>query len=61
MTQRLGEIAVRLHRGEEAQGMVEYALIIAFVGLAATAGMSALAQALNSGFSVAGSLINTYI
>jgi len=57
----IGNVVLRLHREEEAQGMVEYVLIIALVALAATAGMSSLAQAINSAFSEVGSILNTYI
>jgi pilus assembly protein Flp/PilA len=51
----------RLHREEEAQGMVEYVLIIALVALAATAGMTGLASAINSAFSKVGSILGAYI
>jgi pilus assembly protein Flp/PilA len=51
----------RLHRDEEGQGMVEYVLIIALVALAATAGMTTLASAINSAFSYVGSLLGAYI
>ncbi len=51
----------RLHREEEGQGMVEYVLIIALVALAATAGMSTLASAINLAMEKVGSILNTYI
>ncbi|MGD0456993.1 MAG: Flp family type IVb pilin [Terriglobia bacterium] len=51
----------RLHWEEEGQGLVEYVLIIALVGLAATAGMGTLATAINSGFTTIGSLLSSYI
>jgi pilus assembly protein Flp/PilA len=54
-------ILSRLHREEEGQGMIEYMLIIVFVALAATAGMTALATAVNSAFTAIGSLLQTYI
>jgi Flp pilus assembly pilin Flp len=41
--------------------MVEYVLIIALVALAATAGMSTLAKAINSAFSTVGTLLNSYV
>jgi pilus assembly protein Flp/PilA len=44
-------------RGEEGQDLVEYALIVALIALAATAGMSTLATAINSGFSTLGTTL----
>lgn len=45
---------------EEGQDLVEYALIVALIALAATAGMDVLANAINSAFSHLGSLLGTY-
>ena len=45
---------------EEGQDLVEYALIVALIALAATAGMSVLADAINSAFSHLGSLLGSY-
>ncbi len=61
MTNSVASILARLHREEEGQGMVEYVLIIALVALAATAGMSTLASAINVAFGKVGSILNTYI
>ena len=61
MGRSLTRLLSRLHREEEGQGMVEYVLIIALVALAATAGMSVLATAINSAFSKVGSILNAYI
>ena len=61
MADSVGSIVARLHREEEGQGMVEYVLIIALIALAATAGMTTLAQALNNAFSAVGSLLNAYV
>jgi pilus assembly protein Flp/PilA len=61
MSNSVLSILARLHREEEGQGMVEYVLIIALVALAATAGMSSLATAINSAFSKVGSLLNSYV
>ncbi len=44
-------------RGEEGQDLVEYALIVALIALAATAGMSTLATAINNGFSTLGTTL----
>jgi len=51
----------RLHQEESGQGMVEYVLIIALVALAATAGMTSLAKAINSAFTAVGTLLNSYV
>ncbi|MGH9589976.1 MAG: Flp family type IVb pilin [Terracidiphilus sp.] len=45
---------------EEGQDLVEYALIVALIALAATAGMTTLATAINSAFGHLGSLLGTY-
>ena len=61
MTKSLYRILSRLHREEEGQGMIEYVLIIVFVALAATAGMSSLASAINSAFSEVGAKLGSYL
>ena len=45
---------------EEGQDLVEYALIVALIALAATAGMEVLATAINSAFKGLGSLLGSY-
>lgn len=45
---------------EQGQDLVEYALIVALVTLAATAGMDFLASAINMAFSKLGSILGTY-
>ena len=44
-------------RREEGQDLVEYALIVALIALAATAGMNTLATAINNGFSTLGTTL----
>lgn len=46
---------------ENGQDLIEYALLIAFVAFAATAGMTALAGDINSAFSKIGSDLTTAI
>ena len=51
----------RLHQDEAGQGLVEYVLIVALVAFGAIAGMSSLADALNSAFNAVGSKVGQYI
>ena len=46
---------------EEGQDLVEYALIVALIALAATAGMKTLATAINTGFTTLGTTLNNAI
>jgi pilus assembly protein Flp/PilA len=50
-----------LHKEESGQDLIEYALVVALIALAATAGMSVLANAINVAFSKLGSILNAYI
>jgi pilus assembly protein Flp/PilA len=45
---------------EEGQDLIEYALIVALIAFAATAGMSSLAGSINNAFSSAGNTLTTY-
>lgn len=45
---------------EEGQDLVEYALIVALIALAATAGMDTLANAINAAFSNLGTIMGSY-
>jgi len=46
---------------EEGQDLVEYALIVALISLAAVAGLNALAGDINSAFSTVGTQLSTSI
>lgn len=46
---------------EEGQDLVEYALIVALISLAAVAGMNALAGDINSAFNTVGGQLSTSI
>jgi pilus assembly protein Flp/PilA len=41
---------MNLHNEESGQDLIEYALVVALIALAATAGMSSLANGINSAF-----------
>ena len=46
---------------ESGQDLIEYALVVALVAFAATAGMSTLASKINTAFSSVGTTLTTYI
>ena len=46
---------------EEGQDLVEYALVVALIALAATAGMGSLASSLNGAFTSLGTTLTTDI
>lgn len=46
---------------EDGQDLVEYALVVALIALAATAGMSTLASDINSAFTTVGTTLNSDI
>jgi pilus assembly protein Flp/PilA len=46
---------------EEGQDLIEYALVVALIAFAATAGMSSLATAINNAFSNIGTTLTTYV
>lgn len=45
---------------EEGQDLVEYALVVALIALAATAGMNGLATQINAAFTSVGSTLASY-
>lgn len=61
MNQILWRALVNLHKEESGQDLIEYALVIALIALAATAGMSSLASSINSAFTKIGTILGTYI
>jgi len=46
---------------EEGQDLIEYALLVALIAFAATAGMSSLATSINSAFSLIGNTVTSSI
>ena len=61
MKQLLLRSLANLHEEESGQDLIEYALVVALIALAATAGMSTLATAINVAFSKLGSILAVYI
>ena len=45
---------------EEGQDLIEYALVVALIAFAATAGMSSLATSINTAFTNIGTKLTTY-
>ena len=46
---------------EEGQDLIEYALVVALIALAATAGMGVLATDINNAFSTVGTKLTSYV
>ena len=57
---KLQLLSLRVLREEEGQDLVEYALIVALIALAAVLGMNVLATAINNAFSSVGSKLSGY-
>ena len=54
-------VKMQLLLDEEGQDLIEYALLVSLVALAATTGMKALSASLNAAFSHIGTKLTTYI
>jgi pilus assembly protein Flp/PilA len=50
----------KLVRNLAGQDLIEYALVVALIALAATAGMSSIATAINAAFTNVGTKLSTY-
>jgi pilus assembly protein Flp/PilA len=64
MINRLWMLSVKIQNllnREEGQDLIEYALIVALISLAATAGMTNLAKDINNAFNAVGSTLNNSI
>jgi pilus assembly protein Flp/PilA len=64
MKDKLLKLSVKLQvllMNEEGQDLIEYALVVALIAFAATAGMKSLADSLNAAFSTVGTKVTTYI
>jgi pilus assembly protein Flp/PilA len=53
-------VKMQVFKKDNGQDLIEYALVAALIALAATAGMSTLATAINSAFTNIGSKLTTY-
>ena len=63
MNDRLLKISAQIQgllMNEEAQDLIEYALVVALIAFAATAGMSTLATKINTAFTNIGTKLTTY-
>jgi pilus assembly protein Flp/PilA len=49
-----------LIKREEGQDLIEYALVVALIAFAATAGMNSVASSINTAFGNLGASLNTY-
>jgi pilus assembly protein Flp/PilA len=63
MKDKLLKLSVMLQilKDENGQDLIEYALVVALIAFAATAGMGSLATALNTAFSNVGTKLGVYI
>jgi pilus assembly protein Flp/PilA len=64
MKEKLMKLSVKMQTAllsEEGQDLIEYALVVALIAFAATAGMSALAKSINLAFTSIGTTLSVYI
>jgi pilus assembly protein Flp/PilA len=64
MKDKLMKLSARMQcmlMNEEGQDLIEYALVVALIAFAATAGMKTLATDINQAFGGIGSTLTTYI
>jgi pilus assembly protein Flp/PilA len=63
MKDNLLKLVVKMHvlLNEEGQDLIEYALVVALIAFAATAGMSSVATAINTAFTNIGTKLGVYI
>ena len=54
-------IKLQILLDEEGQDLIEYALVVALIAFAATAGMSTLAASINTAFGSIGTTLSVYI
>lgn len=63
MRERLWKLLLRMRLAKEESGqdLIEYALVVALVAFAATAGMSSLAGGINNAFNNIAGVLGSYI
>jgi pilus assembly protein Flp/PilA len=64
MKDKLMKFSVKMQTllmSEEGQDLIEYALVVALIAFAATAGMNALADKINIAFTSVGTTLSSYI
>jgi pilus assembly protein Flp/PilA len=54
-------VILQILKDESGQDLIEYALVVALIAFAATAGMSSLATAINTAFNHMGTKLAVYI
>ena len=54
-------VMLQILKDEKGQDLIEYALVVALIAFAATAGMSSLATAINTAFGNMGTKLSSYI
>ncbi len=63
MKDQLWKLSIKIQsllKGEEGQDLIEYALVVALIAFAATAGMGTLASNINTAFGNIGTKLTTY-
>jgi pilus assembly protein Flp/PilA len=63
MKGKLLQLAIKMQilLDEDGQDLIEYALVVALIAFAATAGMSTLATSINAAFTSVGTTLSSYI
>jgi pilus assembly protein Flp/PilA len=54
-------VKAQILKADHGQDLIEYALLVALIALAATAGMQTLATDINAAFTKVGNKLNTYV
>jgi pilus assembly protein Flp/PilA len=63
MKNQLWKLSIKIQNifnREEGQDLIEYALVVALIALAATAGMTSVATSINTAFTNIGTKLTTY-